>query len=71
MADRKRSSDEMAAGIQLPDGSVGLAKSLTLFNGITILIGSIIGSGIFVSPTGIQESTSFTLLFFVLECLAL
>lgn len=41
------------------EGSVGLAKSLTLFNGISIIIGCIIGSGIFVSPTGVQESINF------------
>ncbi|VDM65812.1 unnamed protein product [Strongylus vulgaris] len=34
----------------------GLRRSLTLTNGVTIIVGCTIGSGIFVSLTGIQEA---------------
>ncbi|VDQ02728.1 unnamed protein product [Trichobilharzia regenti] len=38
------------------DDVVKMKKSIGLVNSITIIIGSIIGSGIFVSPTGILEN---------------
>ncbi|VDL89092.1 unnamed protein product [Schistocephalus solidus] len=55
MGARKRSNasakeDENSAG------GVKMEKTIGLVQGITILIGSIIGSGIFVSPTGILAS---------------
>lgn len=49
----------MAEGekIKVQEEEITLKPKMTLLNGITVIVGSIIGSGIFVSPTGVLKET--------------
>ena len=40
-----------------PDDAVHVEKNLTIFSGVCFIVGSIIGSGIFLSPKSILENT--------------
>lgn len=42
---------------RLSKNGLRLPAKMTLLNGITVIVGSIIGSGIFVSPTGVLKYT--------------
>ncbi|VDP42930.1 unnamed protein product [Schistosoma curassoni] len=52
MAENKKLDDDVTVVVNKPD-DVKLKRSIGFVTSITIIVGSMIGSGIFVSPTGI------------------
>ncbi|RZC42189.1 AA permease 2 domain containing protein [Asbolus verrucosus] len=52
------------------EGAVKLKRKITLVNGVALIIGTIIGSGIFVSPTGVYASTRSVGVSIVVWCLS-
>ncbi|XP_017774891.1 PREDICTED: Y+L amino acid transporter 2 [Nicrophorus vespilloides] len=59
----------MADAVDKPEAA-NLKRKITLLNGVALIIGTIIGSGIFVSPKGVIESTNSVGLAIVVWCLS-
>eukprot|EP00064_Thunnus_orientalis_P000876 superscaffoldBa00000051_g877 len=52
-----RQSDPSGQLLEKDDKKVGLGKKVTLLRGISVIIGTIIGAGIFISPKGILKNS--------------
>ena len=57
--DESNKSTEVAKVAKMDEGNGGVRMEarMSLINGVTVIIGSIIGSGIFIAPTGVLQKT--------------
>jgi Amino acid transporters len=50
------SQDNLVPGSNVPDNKIRLQKELGLMDGVAMIVGVIVGSGIFVSPIGVLKN---------------
>lgn len=54
----RNSPDSSTTESEAENGKISLKKNITLVDGIGLIAGTVIGSGIFISPTGILTETN-------------
>ena len=57
MVSKRKDSEKSNQNSDDGGGEIKLKKKITLVNGIAIIVGTIIGSGIFLTPKGVLEGT--------------
>lgn len=57
VAPAEKTPQPIVAEIADDDGGVKLKKELGLWDGVAIIVGIIVGAGIFVSPKGVLENS--------------
>ncbi|XP_018569638.1 large neutral amino acids transporter small subunit 1 [Anoplophora glabripennis] len=69
MGSSKKAANGEAGGPDV-DNTVKLQRKITLMNGVALIIGTIIGSGIFVAPAGVYVSTKSVGISIIIWCLS-